>query len=100
MSVKIVDNIRTVVIKRPVEWAHYNFTTKPGDMSVISAVGSMPQLSYQLMRSGGKITLVPSEDVSCVCQPTSKDFISYMGSSKGQFADYDCLDQPRLAKDY
>ena len=96
VSVKIEDNVRTVVIKRPVTWSHYNFTTKPGDMSIISAVGSSPELSYHKTRTGGKISLVPSQDNSCVCQPESKDFISYMGSSRQQFADYDCMDQPRL----
>ena len=92
----VQDKVRTVVMTRPLDFVgHYNFTTKPGDVNVISAVGSTSQLSYHKARTGGKITLLPSEADSCVCQPTTSNYISYMDSSKQQFVDYACLQQPR-----
>ena len=46
-------------------------------------------------RSGGKVTLIPSNSSACVCQPTSKFYLTYMDSSREEFRPYDCLDEPR-----
>ena len=65
VSNTVVDNVRTVVMSRPVQGAskeHYTFQTLPGDLSIISAVGNSAQLSYHKSRTGGTITLLPTRD--------------------------------------
>ena len=65
VSNTVVDNVRTVVMSRPVQGAsknHYTFQTIPGDLSIISAVGNSAQLSYHKSRTGGTITLLPTRD--------------------------------------
>ena len=46
-------------------------------------------------RSGGTVTLIPSNSSACVCQPTSRFYLTYMDSSREEFRPYDCLDEPR-----
>ena len=65
VSNTVVDNIRTVIVSRPVKGAskdHYSFQTIPGDLSLISAIGNSAQLSYHKSKTGSKITLLPTRD--------------------------------------
>jgi len=98
ISNSVQDNIRTVVLHRRVQGItkdHFNLPTSPGDLNVISAVGSSSELSYHKARSGGKVTLLPTRDTVCVCQPSETYYLTYMDTSTQQFVKYDCLDRPR-----
>ena len=102
LSIKVVsqsvdDGTRTLVLERPVKGQtkdHFSLPTIPGDMNVISAIGDSIHISYHHSRSGGIVTLLPTDDKACVCQPTTKDFISYMNTTQS-FNVYDCLKEPR-----
>ena len=90
--------MRTVVLQRPVNGStsdHFNFPTSPGDLDVIGAIGDSVSLAYHKWRSGGKVTLIPSNSSACVCQPTSRFYLTYMDSNAQEFRPYDCLDEPR-----
>ena len=41
------------------------------------------------------MTLIPTEKQACVCQPNTKDYITYMNSTTQSFSVYDCVDEPR-----
>ena len=65
VSNTVVDNIRTVIVSRPIKGAskdHYSFQTIPGDLPLISAVGSSIQLSYHKSKTGSTLTLLPTRD--------------------------------------
>ena len=65
VSNTVVDNIRTVVVSRPVKGAskdHYSFQTIPGDLPLISAIGNSVQLSYHKSKMGSTLTLLPTRD--------------------------------------
>lgn len=65
VSNTVVDNVRTVVMSRPVKGAsknHYSFQEIPGDLPLISAVGNSVQLSYHKSKTGSTITLLPTRD--------------------------------------
>jgi len=94
----VVDNIRTVVVHRSVKGftgAHYSLPTSAGDLGLIAAIGDSVELAYHKSRVGGTITLLPTKENACVCQPTEKFYISYMNSSTQAFGVYDCVDEPR-----
>jgi hypothetical protein len=98
ISSSVADNRRTVVVERAVKGAskeHYSLPTSPGDLSIIAAVGDSVQLAYHKTRTGGRVTLLPTRDDACVCQPTTTNFIKYMNTSTQQFSTYDCVDEPR-----
>ena len=98
LSTSVTDNVRTVVLQRPVNGStsdHFTFPTSPGDLGVIGAVGDTASLAYHKWRSGGKVTLIPSNSSACVCQPTSRFYLTYMDSNTQEFRPYDCLDEPR-----
>ena len=76
---------------------HFSLPTSPGDLNMISAIGNSIQLAYHKSRTGGKITLIPTEKDACICKPKSKNYISYMNSSTQEFH-YDCLDHPRYVE--
>ena len=93
----VSNNIRTIMMQRSlngISGDHFSFPTAPGDLNMISAIGNSVQLSYHKSRTGGKITLIPTKNDACICQPKSKTYISYMNSSTQEFH-YDCLDHPR-----
>ena len=93
----VLNNIRTVTLQRSVNGIsadYFSFPTSPGDLNMISAIGNSVKLAYHKTRTGGKITLVPTKNNACICQPKSKTYISYMNSSTQEFH-YDCLDHPR-----
>ena len=62
---------------------------------MISAVGDSVHLAYHKTHNGGKVTLIPTDNMACVCKPTSKDYITYMNTTTLAFGVYDCLDEPR-----
>ena len=80
-SSTVTGGIRTVVLTRPihaVDSDHYTFPSGPGQIEVITAIGSTAILSYHKAHSGGKIVLLPTRDATCVCQPTETHFFNYM----------------------
>jgi len=98
VSNTVVDGRRRLVLHRPVIGAsshHYTLPTNPGDLDIISAVGDSIQLSYHRFRIGGKVTLLPTKTKACVCQPTTKAYLTYMDTTTQEFGTYDCLDEPR-----
>ena len=42
----VADGVRTVTLKRPVAGGNYSLPIAPGDLSLITAVGSTPTLAY------------------------------------------------------
>ena len=98
ISSSVQDNVRTVTLRRNITGAttnHFTFPTIPGDINLIAAIGSTPDLSYHKIHSGGQITLLPASGSACVCQPTSTFYIAYMDTTKQQFDPYNCVDEPR-----
>ena len=98
LSTSVTDSVRTVVLQRSVNGStsdHFDFPTSPGDLNLIGAVGDTASLAYHKWRSGGKATLVPSNSSACVCQPDSRNYLTYMDSVTQEFGTYDCLDEPR-----
>lgn len=98
VSTSVHDNSRTLVLHRRVNGSsadHFNFPTAPGDLNLIAAVGDSSQLAYHKVRTGGKITLLPTRTSACVCQPSTTPYLTYMDSTTQQFGKYDCVDEPR-----
>jgi len=98
LSTTVHDNLRTVVLRRGVKGLtsdHYNFPTAAGDVNLISAIGEGPELVHHKSQSGGKITLLPSSGSACVCQSTASHYLTYMDTATKQWAEYDCMDEPR-----
>ena len=98
MSNTMVDKTRTVVVHRAVAGAtkdHFSLPLVPGDLDMISAVGDSVKLAYHRTRSGGTITLLPTKTKACLCEPTTRDLITYMNSTTQAFGVYDCVDEPR-----
>ena len=98
LSTSVTDNVRAVVLQRAVNGStsdHFDFPTSPGDLNMIGAVGDTASLAYHKWRSGGKATLIPSNSSACVCQPDSRNYLTYMDSVTQEFGTYDCLDEPR-----
>ena len=98
VSSSVHGEIRTLVLRRSVNGSstdHYTFPTVPGDINMIAAIGDGKTLSYHKSRSGGTLTLIPTETPSCICYPTTAIYFSYMNSTKMQVNNYDCLDEPR-----
>ena len=89
------DDIRKVVIETLVKNENYEFPSHPGDLNLITAIGSGPDFAYHKDRNGGSLTLLPMFNSACLCQPETQNFISYMNESKQGFTEYTCLDQPR-----
>ena len=52
-------------------------------------------MAYHKTRIGSTMTLIPTEKQACVCQPNTKDYITYMNSTTQSFSVYDCVDEPR-----
>jgi len=97
VSTLVHNNLRTVVLRRGINGStadHYSFKTIAGNINLITAVGTGPDLAYHKSRSGGKITLIPANNSACICQPTSTYYLSYMDSTQ-HFRTYDCVDEPR-----
>eukprot|EP00040_Diaphanoeca_grandis_P032470 m.196795 g.196795 ORF g.196795 m.196795 type:complete len:870 (+) comp32636_c0_seq1:40-2649(+) len=97
VSNTVSQGVRTVVMTRAVEGAtsdHYTFPKVAGDINMITAVGSTPALAYHAKRTGAKMTLIPTNVTSCVCDPVSSEFITYMNSSTEAFS-VNCVDEPR-----
>ena len=94
----VKENVRILELHRPVKGLskdHFSLPTKPGDLNMISAVGDSIQLAYHKTRTSGSVTLLPTKNKACVCQPNTKDYITYMNSTTQSFSVYDCLDEPR-----
>jgi len=98
VSNTVVDNVRTVVMSRPVKGAsknHYSFQEIPGDLPLISAVGNSVQLSYHKSKTGSTITLLPTRDQACVCPALETNYLTYMDDVTLQFGEYNCEKKPR-----
>ena len=68
----------TIVVTRAVAHKVYPIPTVAGQINTIVAIGDTPQLSYHKARTGASITLVPSAQDACVCEPLVQTFLSYM----------------------
>ena len=98
LSNSVADGVRTVVVHRAVKGFtsnHFTLPTAPGELDMIAAVGDSVDLAYHKSRTGGKVTLLPTKDKACVCQPKEEFYISYMNTTTQAFGVYDCLDEPR-----
>jgi len=98
LSSVVSSGVRTVKLSRPVAGAttdHYSIPTVPGTINVITAVGNSPTLSYHKARTGAQFLLLPAGTDSCVCTPTTTNFINYMNQSNTEFEGYSCADEPR-----
>ncbi|CAE7423852.1 unnamed protein product [Symbiodinium natans] len=98
LSSTVTGGIRTLTLTRPLQGLdadHYTFPREPGQIDVITAVGSTPTLSYHKAHTGGKIMLLPENEQACVCQPTETHFLNYMNKDRNQFEGYACADEPR-----
>ena len=88
-SIKIVQNSvkdgkRKVILTRAVKGAtadHFSFPQKAGNLNLISAIGDSEELAYHRSKTTSKITLIPGKEVSCVCQPDTKDYLTYMNTT-------------------
>jgi len=102
-SIKVISNsvhgnVRILILNRAVQGStndHFSFPTKPGDFNMIAAVGDSVALAYHKERTGGKITLIPTETSACVCMPSTTTYLTYMDTSTQKFHTYDCVDEPR-----
>ena len=102
-SVKVVSNtvrngLRSISLQRKVKGIspdHYSILTQPGDLNMIAALGSSKVFGYHKTHSGGKITLLPTETNSCVCEPAKKISFTYMNETTQFLKNYNCLDEPR-----
>ncbi|CAE7611237.1 unnamed protein product [Symbiodinium pilosum] len=98
LSSTVSSSIRTVTLTRSLQGLdtdHYTFPSSPGQIDVITAVGSTPTLSYHKAHTGGKIMLLPQKEAACVCQPTQTHFLNYMNKDRSEFEGYACADEPR-----
>mmetsp|Transcript_41397 Transcript_41397/g.81162 ORF Transcript_41397/g.81162 Transcript_41397/m.81162 type:complete len:771 (+) Transcript_41397:30-2342(+) len=91
------NGIRTVRLTRPLTGAssdYFTFPSSPSQVKVITAIGSTPDLSYHKARTVDQITVLPSGQDACVCQPKNTSYISYMNQTKEEYA-VTCVDEPR-----
>ena len=101
-SVKItssstIDGMRKVVLSRPVPAKtkdHFAIPVTPGQINLITAVGDTVELAYHKHRTGAIITLLPTKVDSCLCAPTTTEYLTYMNSSTAAFH-YNCIEEPR-----
>lgn len=101
-SVTVVSNTvtgseRTVILSRPVAALtadHYAIPTSPGGINVIVAVGNTHDLAYHAHRTGAQLNLLPSKVPSCICEPQSTTYLTYMNTTTSKFA-VNCVDEPR-----
>ena len=97
VSSAVSGGVRTVHLRRALEGAtpeHYSLPRLPGEVGLIVAVGSTPQLSYHKAHAVGRLGLLPTEQAACVCAPVSRTVLAYMNQSNG-FSAYTCEDEPR-----
>eukprot|EP00036_Acanthoecidae_sp_10tr_P009085 CAMPEP_0182915416 /NCGR_PEP_ID=MMETSP0105_2-20130417/316_1 /TAXON_ID=81532 ORGANISM="Acanthoeca-like sp., Strain 10tr" /NCGR_SAMPLE_ID=MMETSP0105_2 /ASSEMBLY_ACC=CAM_ASM_000205 /LENGTH=863 /DNA_ID=CAMNT_0025052283 /DNA_START=14 /DNA_END=2605 /DNA_ORIENTATION=- len=95
VSSTVIGQQRTVVLTRAVAGKAYTLPTSPGQLDVITAVGSTPTFAYHAQRTMSKIVLLPTTDTACVCQASSTGYFTYMNKSTAQFNGYNCVDEPR-----
>lgn len=98
VSSEVVSGIRTVTLVRPVAGVtkeHFSLPTQPGELKMITAVGSGPKFAYHKARTGAQIMLLPSNSQACVCKPKVSNYMSYMNKSSREFEGYPCQDRPR-----
>jgi hypothetical protein len=87
VSNQVANGWRTVVMTRAVVGAtsdHYTFPSAPTTVNLIDAIGNTPQLAYHKSRTGAKISLLPTKASSCLCQPTTTDYLVYMNTTYQQ----------------
>jgi len=74
---------------------HYTIPSSPGQVNVITALGSTPELAYHKARTGSKLVLAPTDVSACVCEPVTGHIISYMNQTHTDWGGYNCVDEPR-----
>jgi hypothetical protein len=98
LTTTVTDGMRTVTFSRPVAGLspdHYTIPSSPGQIDVLVAVGSGPQLAYHNARSGATFALLPTTQSACLCTPETHKFLSYMGATSEEYSVF-CAPEPRV----